>query len=89
MLGICGYNFCGDKDAIDEAPTNVNNIKSTTLQNGIFDNFNVTKDTTSPYNCDIPTAWDFSTIMNANFNGNINAGNVDYVVDQIKSVKVS
>lgn len=88
MFGLCGYNFCLDKNAIDVTPTNLNNIKNVQLQNGIFDHFNVTRDVTNAYSSEIPTAWDFMTIMDSNFEGNINAGNVDYIVSQISSIKV-
>lgn len=47
------------------------------LTNGIFDHWYVTNDATSPYSSDIPTEWDLLTIMNANFNGNLRAGNLD------------
>lgn len=47
------------------------------LTNGIFDHWYVTNDATSPYSSDIPTEWDLLTIMDANFNGNLRAGNLD------------
>lgn len=76
MLSLCGYNFCADKNALDFIPTNVNNIKNVQLQNGIYDHFNVNRNVSFAYDNNIPTKWDFFTLMDANFNGNIYAGNV-------------
>ena len=77
MIGFIGYNFCADGNALDPTPTNVNNITATRLQNGIFDHFNVTRNVTFDYSSIIPIDWDIDTIMDANFKGNISAGNVD------------
>ena len=88
MFAFCGYNFCEDLNCLDFVPTNVQNITSTTLSNGILDHFNVSRDVTSPYSTTIPTMWDYLTIMDANFNGNINAGNVDFVLSQLSGIKV-
>ena len=39
MIGLLGYNFCSDGNALDPMPTSVNNITTTTIQNGIYDHF--------------------------------------------------
>ncbi|MEG1152276.1 MAG: hypothetical protein RSD67_05335 [Oscillospiraceae bacterium] len=88
MFQFCGYNFFKDGDCLNFAPTSVENITKTKLENGIFDDFYVTSDVTSPYSTTIPTMWDFMTIMQANFNGNINAGNVDFILSQLSGIKV-
>lgn len=88
MIGFVGYNFCADGNAVDPTPTNINNITKTRLQNGIFDHFNVTKNISFDYNSIIPTNWDIDTIMDADFKGNISAGNVNQVVTGITSVRV-
>lgn len=41
-----------------------------------------------PYITTYPGAWDLNTQMDADFDGNINAGNIDYVVTQISSIKI-
>ena len=79
MIGFIGYNFYADSNALDPTPTNVNNITKTRLQNGIFDHFNVTRNVTFDYSSIIPTDWDIDTIMDADFKGNISAGNVNQV----------
>lgn len=88
MIGLIGYNFCSDGNALDPTPTNINNITSTRLQNGIFDHFNVTRNVAFDYNSIIPTDWDVDTVMNADFKGNASAGNVDQVAAGITSVRI-
>lgn len=88
MIGFIGYNLCSDGNASDPTPTNIKNITSTRLQNGIFDHFNVTRDVTFDYSSIVPTDWNLDTIMNANFNGNASAGNVDQIAAGITSVRI-
>ena len=88
MIGLVGYNFCSDGNALDPTPTNINNLTSTKAQNGIFDHFNVSRDTSFDYNMIIPTDWNINTLMNADFNGNVSAGNVDQVASGITSIRV-
>ena len=88
MIGFIGYNFCADGNALDPTPTNVNNITKTRLQNGIFDHFNTTRNVTFNYSSIIPTDWDIDTIMDANFKGNISAGNVNQVASGITGIRV-
>ena len=88
MIGLIGYNFCADGNALDPTPTDVNNITYTRVQNGIFDHFNVSRDTSFDYSSIIPTDWDVNTLMNADFAGNTSAGNVAQVASGVTSVRV-
>ena len=88
MIGLIGYNFCADGNALDPTPTDVNNITYTRAQNGIFDHFNVSRDTSFDYSSIIPTDWDVNTLMNADFAGNTSAGNVAQVASGVTSVRV-
>lgn len=88
MIGFIGYNFCADGNALDPTPTNVNNITKTRLQNGIFDHFNATRNVTFDYSSIIPIDWDIDTIMDADFKGNISAGNVNQVTSGITGIRV-
>nr|DAT89706.1 MAG TPA: hypothetical protein [Caudoviricetes sp.] len=88
MIGIVGYNFCSDGNAIDPTPTDINNITYTKIQNGIFDHFNVTKDIVFDYTSVIPTSWDKNTIMDADFKGDVSAGNLAQVASGVTSVRV-
>lgn len=88
MFQFVGYNFFGDVDALDSAPSSIDNIKSTTISNAIFDHVNVTKNTNIPFSTVIPTEWDYDTVLDADFNENINAGNVDFLINSISAVKI-
>ena len=88
MLQFLNYNFFADGDALNTAPSSVDNITNVKLTNSIFDHFNVTKNTSTVVSTSIPTGWDYDTIMNASFNNNIDAGNVNYLIKQISSIKI-
>lgn len=88
MLQFVGYNFFADVNVLDSAPSSVDNITSTQLSNAIFDHFNVTKNTNTLFSTDIPANWDYDTILDASFDGVLNAGNVDFLVDQISAIKI-
>ncbi len=88
MFQFVGYNFFADMDALNSAPSTVDNIKTTTISNAIFDHVNVTKNTKLPYGTTIPTEWDYDTILDADFDNNINAGNVDFLINSISAVKI-
>ena len=88
MTGLVGYNFCADGNALDPTPTNINDITFTKVQKGIFDHFNVSRDTSFDYSSIIPTDWDTDTWMNANFAGNTSAGNVAQVATGVTSIRV-
>lgn len=88
MLQFVGYNFFSDVNALDSAPSSVNNITSTRLSNAIFDHFNITRNTDIPFSTTIPVDWDYDTILNADFSGNINAGNINFLIEQISAIKI-
>ena len=88
MIGLLGYNFCSDGNALDPIPTSVNKITTTTIQNGIYDHFYAGYDVTSDYSHALPTAWDFNTIMDCNFENNISAGNIDDLMSNISGIKI-
>lgn len=83
-----GYNYLGDRYCWQPTPTALENINNITIQNGIYDYFNVTKDTDFDYITTYPDVWDIYTIMDADFNGNINAGNIDYIISEISAISV-
>lgn len=88
MFSIAGYNFCSDGNSLDAAPSAVDNINDITIRNGVFENFNMTADVISPYSPDIPTTWQVLTLINANFNGTLNGGNVDFVMNELSGFKI-
>ena len=88
MFQFIGYNLYSDGDALNNAPSAVSNIIDTKLTNGIFDHLNLTKNTNIIPSTDIPQIWDYDTILNADFDGNLNAGNIDFLISQITSIKI-
>lgn len=83
-----GYNYLKDRYSWQPVPTNLTNIEDIKIEKGIYDHFNITKDTEFPYITTYPGGWDLQTQMDADFDGNINAGNIDYVVSQISDIRV-
>lgn len=88
MFQFIGFDFFADADCLNSAPSSVDNITSTTLTNAIFDHFNVTKDVTITFTTDKPEEWNYDTIMDADFDGDINAGNVDFLIEQVSAIKI-
>lgn len=88
MFVLCGYDACSDKNTLNETPIPASRYDSATLTNGIFNHWYVTGDARSEYSSEIPTTWDLLTIMSANFNGHINAGNIDYSLSEINGFKI-
>lgn len=75
---ICGSNFVGGELACALTPTGIENINYVELKNGIYDDLYITKATDFELTNECPKEWDFDTILWAKFNGNTNAGNVDW-----------
>lgn len=88
MIALCGYNFLRDRNAVDTSPLTDEDFTSVAVSDGIYDNFTVTRDTDSPYSPTIPTEWDMWTILNANFDGNLSAGNTEFTADAIDGLKL-
>lgn len=88
MFQFIGYDFFSDDDALNSSPSSINNITSIQLTNAIYDHFNVTRNTNTENITTIPTAWDYDTIMDADFEGNLSAGNVDFLIEQISAIKI-
>ena len=88
MFIVCGYNFFRDENALNPSPLRNAIFTSTQLKNGIFSHWYVTRDVNSPYSSEEPTLWEYLTVMDANFDGTLQAGNVGYVLDNIDGIKI-
>ena len=88
MFFICSYDFCKDENTLNPAPLSIDSYDSIKLQNGIFSHWYVSNNGDYPYSSEEPTLWDYQTIMNANFEGNLNAGNTDYLLRNIDGIKI-
>lgn len=78
---ICGSNFVGGALACAITPTNIENINYVELKNGIYDDLYISKNADFELTSECPEEWDFDTILWAKFNGNTNAGNVDWTLE--------
>lgn len=80
---ICGNSFCGGEFACALTPTAVKNINYIELKNGVYDDLYMTKATGFALSHKITEGWTFDTILWAKFNGNTNAGNVDWSTGEV------
>lgn len=55
--------------------------------NGVYDNFDITSDTNLTYTESMPS-WTTETILNCDFNNNINGGNIEGSISDISQVKL-
>lgn len=88
MFQFIGMDFFADGDCLNSAPSVIDNITTTVISNAIFDHLNVTKDTSISFTTDKPTDWNYDTIMDADFDGDLNAGNVDFLIEQVSAIKI-
>ena len=88
MFQFLGYNFFRDGDALNIAPSGFGDIQNIDLSNAIYDHWYITKNTNEGIPSEYPEIWDVNTLINAGFNGNLNAGNIDYTISQISGVKI-
>lgn len=75
---ICGSNFVGGALACTITPTNIEDINYVELKNGVYDDLYISKATDFELTNECPEEWDFDTVLWAKFNGNTNAGNIDW-----------
>lgn len=88
MFQFIGYSAFSGPDCLNVAPNEIDNITTIRLTNAIFNHMNVTKDTSLEYNTTIPTDWDYDTVLDVDFEGNLNASNVEFEISQISALKV-
>lgn len=88
MFQFIGYSAFAGPDCLNYAPAQVDNITTTRITNAIFDHVNITKETDLEFTTTKPDNWTFDTILDATLNGNLNAGNVDFEISQIDSLKI-
>ena len=88
MFMICGYDFCKDENTLNPTPLSSSNYNFTMLKNGIFSHWYLTNDGEYSYSPEEPTVWDYLAIMNENLNGNLQAGNISLLGDDIEGIKI-
>jgi len=88
MLFI-GRTFCGSRNTFDYTSTSLNNVNRVIIKEGIYDDLYISKNINT--NMSVPyqeKQWDFDTILNAHFNGDLEAGNIDLVIEQLSAMKI-
>ncbi len=69
-------------------PTDLRNLKNVRLQNGIFDDIYITKDTEILMSTTKPTEWTWDTILYADFDGHTMAGNIYELIGSISHLLI-
>lgn len=87
MIFLASF-LCGDIMSVPCTPTNIENIDYVKIENGIYDDLFVTKNTEAAYELIPPQNWDFNTILYAKFDGNTLAGNIDWVIESVSNVLI-
>lgn len=87
MIGFCNYSFCSGKDCLNPVPTDTKNMKQVKIQNAIFEHIDITKNIRFDYTTELPK-WDFDTIIDCDFEDGTGAGNVEFTLSQLSSIKI-
>lgn len=87
MISFCGYSFCSGKDVLNPIPTNTDDIKQVRIQNAIFEHIDITRNTIFDYTTELPK-WDFDTIIDCDFEDGTGAGNVEFTLSQLSSIRI-
>ena len=88
---VFDYSILGtDVMYLTPTPTNISNINSITLMNAEFDILYATENTSSSYisGSDIPSEWDFDTILRADFENSLQAGNVSFILSSVSGALI-
>lgn len=84
---FCGQTFYRDDKCFNSSMVDITKINSIILDSGIYDDLFVTKN----YNKEIINSnkeWDFDTILHAMFNNNLLAGNIEFALNTVSSIRI-
>lgn len=82
-----GGTFTGGLYSFDATPLPNANIVDIRLSNAIVDGLYVTTEDLI-YSTEIPTSWNFSTVMYAKFMNNLLAGNIDFALSEVDKLRL-
>lgn len=85
-MGFTGICFTAHNRSMDCTPTHIDNIDYVWANNAIYDDLYIGTDPNVL--TEIPSNWDWSTVMYATFNGNLTAGNLNYMLSQLSALRV-
>ena len=83
---FCGMGISGYKHCLDNTKIITDKVETVTIKNGVFDRVFLTRNTLDQIE-DFP-GWDYDTIFDAKFNGDLVAGNISYAITQISAIRV-
>lgn len=90
---ITNLYWANDEIDITILETHVDNIDdvfpitNTRISNGIFDHINITKEISKSFSVSYPD-WNYDTILDCDFNHNINGGNTNILLSQLEGLKI-
>lgn len=85
---ILGDSFLGADYSYSPTVTDVDRINEITVSNAEFDTIHVTNNTDLESVLEVSTVWDIYTILLATFDGDLNAGNVDFVLANTSDILI-
>lgn len=62
-------------------------LHNSMLRSGDYDHINITSDITKQYTTEIPE-WDYNTLFDCDFNGNVNGGNVNIIMSRLSGIRI-
>ena len=86
---VAGVTFAFDTTSI--SPTTIKNVSEIDISQGIYDNLYATtdidEDGSGVFDPEIPT-WNSNTFLSAGFNGDLQAGNIEGLLDNLVGIKI-
>lgn len=83
---FCGLGISGYKHSLDNTKVVTETVQNVSITNGIFDRLFLTRNIYEQ--AEVFPGWDYDTIFDARFNGDLTAGNIAYAIGQISSIRV-
>ena len=81
------YNQGIEFEPIAEDMIDVFPLTSVKLFNGVYDHMDITSDVSSEFTT-VKPSWTYNTKLDCDFNGNVNGGNINVLMSQIKYVRI-
>lgn len=83
---ILGSTFLGADYSYSPTPTNVDDIRQTKIGNADFDTFVISTDSNMEESKEIDTTWNNNSILSANYEHSLSAGNIEYVLNNTSDI---
>ncbi len=83
-----GTTFTGCRHTLDATATNITGMTRLTVKKAVFDDLFITKNTAGEYTLNIPEIWDYDTVLHAEFNGDLFAGNTKFTTETVSHLRI-